>query len=134
MTEEQANVMRECVTLSYEGKITFGEVVGRLMKIGVERYHADYSRTEKTYYMPDGESLVVPTNHPPLPVAEAFSAEGVGAAIREIQRGQIDYKEFVRKTCNAGCVGYFVQIAGRQALYFGRKGEVFVEPFPSPKK
>jgi len=31
----------------------------------------------------------------------------------------------------AGCVGYFVQIAGRRALYFGRNGESHVELFPS---
>jgi hypothetical protein len=30
----------------------------------------------------------------------------------------------------AGCVGYFVQIAGRRTLYFGRNGETHVELFP----
>jgi hypothetical protein len=29
----------------------------------------------------------------------------------------------------AGCVGYFVQIAGRRAIYFGRNGEFHVEQF-----
>jgi hypothetical protein len=32
----------------------------------------------------------------------------------------------------AGCVGYFVLIAGKQAPYFGRKGVIPVEHFPQP--
>lgn len=131
MTGDQMTVMTECVSLSVQGKIGFGEVVVRLMRIGVERYHADYSRIEKTYYMPDGESFVVPLGRGPLQVADEFSPNGIEAAIRLIQRGQIDYVEFLKRTCEAGCIGYFVQITGRQVLYFGRRGEVFVEPFPS---
>lgn len=130
MTSDQMTVMKECVSLSMQGRISFGQVVVRLMGIGVERYHADYSRGEKTYYLPDGQSFIVSLSHEPLHVAEAFSPQAVEAAIRLIQCGQIDYVEFLKRTCDAGCVGYFVQIAGRQALYFGRKGEVFVEPFP----
>ena len=33
----------------------------------------------------------------------------------------------------AGCVGYFVQIAGRRVLYFGRRGEIYTELFPGAK-
>ena len=39
------------------------------MRIGLERYHADYTRHETTYYMPDGESIVVPVDHPSQPIA-----------------------------------------------------------------
>ena len=41
------------------GELTFPEIVGRLAAIGLERYHADYSRQEITYYLPNGDSLVV---------------------------------------------------------------------------
>lgn len=125
-------VMREGVALSLQARITFPEVVRRLIGIGVERYHADYGRLEKTFYMPDGQSLVVPMEHPALPVADAFSAAGVEGAIRAIQRGEIDYPRFLTRTAEAGCVGYFVLLAGQQAQYFGRRGEVHIEPFPAP--
>jgi uncharacterized protein YbcV (DUF1398 family) len=131
MNQQQIKVIQECASLSIEGKTSFGAVVGRLVEIGLERYHADYSRHECTYYMPDGESLVVPVKHPPGPIAEPFSATGVQAAVRQAQRDEIFYPEFVKQTRAAGCVGYFVQITGRQVIYFGRKGEQHVERFPS---
>jgi uncharacterized protein YbcV (DUF1398 family) len=69
----------------------------------------------------------------PWTVAEEFTEAGVVDALRAIQRGEILYLEFVRRIMDAGCSGYFVLITGRQALYFGRKGEVYVEKFPTPK-
>jgi uncharacterized protein YbcV (DUF1398 family) len=130
MNADQIAVARQCASLSIAGKISFGEVVGRLMGIGLERYHADYTRNECTYYMPDGESIVAPVQHPPAPIASAFSAKGIEAAVRQAQRGEIFYPEFLKQTHAAGCVGYFVQITGRQVIYFGRGGEQHVEPFP----
>jgi uncharacterized protein YbcV (DUF1398 family) len=131
MTQQQIAVIQECASLSIAGKISFGAVVGRLMEIGLERYHADYSRHESTYYVPNGESLVVPVTHPPQPIAQAFSAKGVEAAVRQAQRGEIFYPEFLKQTFAAGCVGYFVQITGRQVIYFGRNGEQHIERFPA---
>jgi uncharacterized protein YbcV (DUF1398 family) len=130
MNREQIADIQECASLSIEGMISFGAVGGGLMGIGLERYHADYSRHESTYYMPDGESIVVPVNHPSQPIAETFSAAGVGSAVRQAQRGEIFYPEFVKQTKAAGCVGYFVQITGRQVIYFGRNGEQHIEQFP----
>jgi uncharacterized protein YbcV (DUF1398 family) len=130
MNQEQIAVIQECASLSIQGKISFAAVVGRLMGIGLERYHADYSRHESTYYMPDGESLVVPVNHPVEPIAKQFSAKGVEAAVRASQHGEIFYPEFLKRTMAAGCIGYFVQITGRQVIYFGRNGEQHVERFP----
>lgn len=125
-------VMQECVARSLAGTISFPEVVAKLQAVGVERYHTDYSRQEVTYYLPDGDSQVVPLPHPPHPIAQHFSSAAVEAAIREIQRGEIGYADFVRNTMAAGCIGYFVQIAGRRAIYFGRQGEFHVENFPPP--
>jgi uncharacterized protein YbcV (DUF1398 family) len=134
MNDQQIAVMRQCTERSLQGAISFPEVVGKLKEIGVERYHADYCRQEKTYYMPDGQSLVVQMPHPPQPIADTFSSQAVEAAIRQIQRGEIAYTEFLRQTMAAGCVGYFVQIAGRKALYFGRNGEIYLEAFPATPK
>lgn len=131
MDIERKTVMQECMQGSLQGKLTFPEVVHKLAKIGVERYHTDYSRQEVTYYLPDGESFVATMPHPREATATAFSAAAVEAAIRESQRGEIPYADFLRKTIAAGCVGYFIQIAGRRALYFGRNGEIHVELFPA---
>jgi uncharacterized protein YbcV (DUF1398 family) len=134
VNNEQLTAARECAGLSMAGKIHFGEVVGRLMKTGIERYHADYSRMENTYYAPDGGSCVVPMEHEPMPIADGFSAAQVEASVRQAQRGEIMYPQFVRQTTAAGCVGYFVQITGKCVQYFGRRGEVHTEWFPGAKK
>ena len=47
---------------SDEERATFGEVVKNLAGAGIERYHTDLLRGEKTYYLPDGESEVVKGN------------------------------------------------------------------------
>jgi uncharacterized protein YbcV (DUF1398 family) len=134
MKQEHAIAIQECDTLTNDGKLHFGEVVRRMREIGLERYHADYTRHERTYYMPDGQTLVLPDRHPEQPIAQDFSAVSVQAAIRAAQRGEIMYPEFLKQTFAAGCVGYFVCITGRQVIYFGRKGEQHIEHFPTAKK
>lgn len=133
MNSEQEQAAKKCATLSAAGKIHFGEVVGRLIKAGIERYHADYSRGENTYYSSDGSSCVVPMDHEPTQIAQAFSTGGVEAAVRMTQRGEIMYPEFTRRALAAGCIGYFVQITGKCVQYFGRNGEIHTEWFPGAK-
>lgn len=130
MNAVQTQVMQDCARGALTGELTFPEIVGRLAAIGVERYHADYTRQEITYYQTEGASLVVTVPHPSHTTAIEFSASAVEAAVRQSQRNEHTYLEFIRKTMAAGCVGYFVQITGRRAIYFGRNGESHVEHFP----
>ena len=131
MNAEKTRVIDECVRGSLTGELNFPQIVGRLAAIGVERYHADYTRHEITYYMADGDSYVASTPHHPHATAIEFSAVAVETAVRQSQRGEHSYADFVRKTMEAGCVGYFVQITGKRAIYFGRNGDSHVERFPA---
>ena len=126
-------IVAECTRGSDEERLTFPAVVGKLMQAGVERYRADLCRSEKTYYMSDGESHVVPAAKIDGVAAQIFSAAGVETAVRAIQAGKITYKDFCARIAAAGCVDYTVSIAGRRAIYFGRTGDFYVEPFPSAK-
>lgn len=134
MNAAQSKVMDECAQGALSGALTFPEIVGCLAAIGVERYHADYSRREITYYLPDGASHVASTQHSPAETgdetASEFSATAVASAVRQSQQNEHTYLDFIRKTMSAGCVGYFVQITGRRVLYFGRNGEIHIEHFP----
>jgi uncharacterized protein YbcV (DUF1398 family) len=132
MNAEQEQVIQGCVRGALTGELAFPEIVGRLAQIGVERYHADYSRQEITYYFPDGDSLVVAAPHPSHTTAAEFSPSAVEAAVQRSQRNEHTYLDFIRETMAAGCVGYFAQIAGRRVIYFGRNGESHVEYFPPP--
>ena len=59
MDSRVKEVTVEATRASDEERATFGEVVMKLMQAGVERYHCDLVRGEKTYYLPNGESEVV---------------------------------------------------------------------------
>ncbi len=124
-------ILKECTEASDQERVTFPEVVMKLMQAGVERYHADLLRGEKIYYLPSGDSERIPAGPIETTPAHEFDASGVEAAIRAIQQNKIRYREFCERIAQAGCVGYIVSLAGRRAVYYGRSGENYVEPFPS---
>ena len=125
------NVVQECTEASDQERVTFPEVVVKLAQAGIERYHADLLRAEKTYYLPSGESHRVPAGEIGAPAATEFAAGDVAAAVRAIQQRKIQYRELCERIVRAGCVGYMVSLAGRRAVYYGRTGENYVEPFPN---
>jgi uncharacterized protein YbcV (DUF1398 family) len=132
MNQERVLTVYACVGASQTGERTFPEIVQQLSEVGVERYHTDYTRLEKTFYFADGESIVTTIPDELQRIGDEFSATEVEAAVRQSQRNEHTYVDFVRKTIGAGCVGYWVHIMGRHAVYFGRKGETHLERFPEP--
>jgi uncharacterized protein YbcV (DUF1398 family) len=131
MQAEIIDTMQECTDASDQERISFPEVVMKLMQVGVERYHADLLRAEKVYYLPSGESHRVQAAAVNVAPAQAFAADGVAAAVRAIQQNRIQYREFCQRIAQAGCVGYMVSMAGRRAVYYGRTGDSYIEPFPA---
>ncbi len=128
------SVLHECLAAAFAGRMTFPESVGRMMETGVERYHADLTRLEKTHYGLDGSTHLETMPLADAPAAPAaFSDAGVQAAITTIQQRQIDYLEFLRRVMAAGTASYSVYLNGRKAIYFGRNGDFHVEPFPAAK-
>jgi uncharacterized protein YbcV (DUF1398 family) len=132
MHQEALEVMHECARLSNHGKISFPEVVRKLTRAGVERYHTDLTCQEHVYYMPNGETHVEPIDLPAWPIAQEFNDAWISLALKAIQSGDILYMEFLRRLMAAGCVGYFVLLTGRKTEYFGRMGEIHIDPFPAP--
>jgi uncharacterized protein YbcV (DUF1398 family) len=133
MQAEITKVMQECTEGSDQERLSFPEVVMKLAHAGVERYHADLTRAEKIYYLPTGEShRVEAANVHAIPPSN-FTADEVAAAVKAIQQKEIAYREFCERIAKAGCVGYMVSLAGRRAVYYGRSGDSYVEPFPAAK-
>lgn len=133
MTQAQIKAVEECARLSAAGEIHFVEVIQRLVANDIERYHADYSRDETTYYAASGGSCIVPMAVEHGEIAQPFSPGGVESAVRQSQRGEIMYPKFTKQAVAAGCVGYFVLIAGKCVQYLGRRGEIHTEWFPDAK-
>ncbi len=83
--------------------------------------------------MPDDESRVLACEAIEGTPALEFSAAGVERAVRAIQAGKLSYRGFCEAISAAGCVSYFVSLAGRRAVYYGRSCESYVEPFPAAR-
>lgn len=122
--------MHEALAGSSEGRLTFPQVIGLLVGAGVESYSVDFVHGDDTFYMPDGRTHVEPVTLPSAPVAEHFSEADVSATIRAAQADTIRYPEIVDRLRKAGVAAYWVFLAGRKVIYFGRKGELHVEEFP----
>ncbi len=127
-------ILDECTQGALNGVTTFPETLMKIGPIGVERYYADLVRMEKTFYFKDGRTYVVRLPVAGMPaLAREFDAVSVAKTIKTIQRGEIDYQEFLRLVVAAGCTAYAVFLDGRHAAYYGRGGEVYIERFPNAK-
>lgn len=131
MNTHAKNAADECTRASDEERMIFPDILKLLMAAGIERYRADLCRSEKIYYLTDGTSHLTPCKPVTGDIAQDFSASGVEAAVRASQSGEIRYGEFCKRIAAAGCVDYIVTLAGRRAIYYGRKGEAHIEVFPA---
>jgi uncharacterized protein YbcV (DUF1398 family) len=127
------SIVKEMTRRSFAGDIKFPEVVRQLAEAGVERYLMDFATRMKITVGTDGSAYTYVYTFDGGQIGDAFDETGVVSALRATQRGEIQYQEFLRAVMKAGCTGYAVMITGRRALYFGRRGEVYVEVFPPQK-
>lgn len=130
MDVQTQEIIEACVAGSQAGTRSFGEVVGALVGCGIESYRVDYRQGAATYFLPSEASHTVTFGGHEGAIADGFDHDAVVEAIRGAQSGVVKYPEFVRRTMQAGCVGYVVWIVGRHVVYFGRRGESHVEHFP----
>jgi uncharacterized protein YbcV (DUF1398 family) len=127
-------IINECLQASF-ADTPFPVVVQKLAGAGVTNYNADLMTLRKTYYDAGSESVdeILPLPSPPT-VAARFDGDAVQAAVKTIQRKEIGYAEFLRRIMKAGCSSYQVFFNGRKAIYFGRDGDFYIEPFPAVTK
>jgi uncharacterized protein YbcV (DUF1398 family) len=124
-------VIVETAHSTLAGTISFPDVVRQLLSAGVEYYHVDYVRLQKTFYSADGDAVVVPITYEGLPpVAADFDAAGLGAAILASQREGQKYRDFTSRAMTAGVQGYMAFLRGQRVTYWGRSGDQHTEWFP----
>ncbi len=132
MNDRLAKIAQTCLDGAENNTMTFPQIVGTLMQAGFESYGIDYRRSTATYFLPDGDSVVLPTQHGSRSIAATLDTAAVQAAIKEAQQlvAGYTYAGFCKKVMAAGCVGYIVSFTGRRAVYFGRDAAIHVEYFP----
>ena len=133
MNSDLQNIALHAMWAAERGTLTFPEIIAKLLAAGFEGYAIDLRRETATYYRPDDDSVQFETHYTPNPVAPAFDAVALKAAIREAQTlaPGYTYAGFCAKAKAAGCAGYLVSFPGRRATYFGRTGETHTEHFPA---
>ena len=126
--------MHDVSVATEQGRMTFPQVVGRLLEAGVESYLVDFAAGKKTHYLTNGETYTEEMTAELEQIANEFSLEELVAAIRGAQADTVRYPEFVRLATAAGAIGYWAFLMGKRVVYFGRKGEIHVEEFPKSKQ
>jgi uncharacterized protein YbcV (DUF1398 family) len=126
-------VVHEVMVQTQAGSMIFPDVVQQLVEAGVESYFCDLAAGSETFYGCAGTTHVETMTLPAAAAAEEFSATGIQAAIRGAQADTVRYPEFVQLSREAGVTAYWAFLTGRKVVYFGRKGEQHVEPFPSSR-
>jgi uncharacterized protein YbcV (DUF1398 family) len=132
MDPRPQDIAQTCLDGAENNTMTFPQIVGTLMQAGFESYTIDFRRASATYYLPDGDSIMLPTHRTAVPIADKLDAATVQAAIKEAQQlvPGYSYAGFCTKIMAAGCTSYIVSFPGRRAVYLGRRGEIHVEHFP----
>jgi uncharacterized protein YbcV (DUF1398 family) len=132
MDAERIAIANTCLKAAYDKSMSFPEIVGTLIKTGFEGYFVDYRRGTTTYFMPDGDNVVLENCSSEGAVAAQFDSAGVASQVKWAQANPPDYSyaAFSRNAKAFGCAGYIVSFSGRRVLYFGRTAETHVEHFP----
>ena len=124
-------ILDQCTTGAFDGSVPFPETIRKVTEDGVEWYSGNLILGMKTYYGSDLSHYQTPWPNYTVPsIADRFCADSVSGAIRASQSREINYREFLKRIANAGVVSYTVHLKGRKAIYFGRHGDSFIEPFP----
>jgi uncharacterized protein YbcV (DUF1398 family) len=129
-----ADVIRKMAEVTLSGAMPFPEIVGNLIKEGVEYYLVDYASLSFSFYGADGGVVVAPLTFEDLPqIASDFNLAELRAAILNSQKHGQKYRQFCVRAMQAGVQSYFAFLRGQRVLYIGRQGDQHVEWFPGAK-
>jgi uncharacterized protein YbcV (DUF1398 family) len=113
--------------------LSFPLAVGRLMELGVQRYHVDYVGQTITAYA--GEEVdIAPVALEKVEGTHEWSADKIRTALSLVQAGKTSYTEFSKGAIEAGVTDYHACISGKRVVYMSALGDIYVELFPGQKK
>jgi len=106
----------------------FAEAIPELIRLNVQRYHADFVARTITAYV-DHQAYTHQIAFPLYEQGGKWNVEGILVAGKLIEEEKISYYEFVRTTSGHGVTDYWVFIHGQKAVFMGGLGEVHVSDF-----
>jgi len=130
-----ADVIRKMAEVTLSGLMPFPEIVGNLIKEGVEYYHVDFVSLSFSFYSANGGVVVAPLVYEDLPeVATDFNAAELRAAIMDSQQNGQKFRQFCVRATKSGVQSYFAFLRGQRVLYIGRQGDQHIEWFPGAER
>jgi uncharacterized protein YbcV (DUF1398 family) len=130
-----ADVIGKMAEVTLSGSMPFPEIVGNLIKEGVEYYRVDYVSLSFSFYGANGGVVVAPLTFEGLPeVSIDFNAAELRSAILDSQQNGQKFRQFCIRATKAGVQSYFAFLRGQRVLYIGRQGDQHVEWFPGAKR
>jgi uncharacterized protein YbcV (DUF1398 family) len=115
-------------------KLTFPEVVRRLLDAGVESYFCDLAIRQETFYMRDLKTPVQKMTPPTAFVAEEFLVSGAHCSDSWRSGRHHSLSRIFQALRRCRVIAYWAFLTGRKVMYFGRRGEIHVEEFGRPKQ
>lgn len=130
-----ADLVRKMAEATLKGEMPFPEIVGNLVREGVEYYRVDYISGSFSFHNAGGAIVVAPLSLDGLPeVAADFNAGDLRAAILDSQQNGQAFRQFCIRAMKAGVQSYFAFLRGQRVLYLGRQGDQHLEWFPGAKR
>jgi uncharacterized protein YbcV (DUF1398 family) len=77
MNAPHAGIAQTCLDAAYDKTASFPEIIGKLLEAGFEGYLVDYRRNTTTYYLADGDRVVLENRASPEQVARTFDPPAV---------------------------------------------------------
>lgn len=126
-----ADVIRKMAGVTISGAMPFLEILGTLIKEGVEYYHVDHLSRSFSFYSENGGVVGAPLALEDLPeVASAFNVAELRAAILDSQQNGQKYRQFCVRAARSGVQSCFVFLRSQRVLYIGCQGDQHFEWFP----
>ena len=82
MDAQRIATAQSCPDAAQHGTMAFPEIVATLIRSGFESYIVDYRRGTTTYFLPDGDSIMLENCLPNGTIAPQFDQVGVAAQIK----------------------------------------------------
>lgn len=130
-----ADVIKKMAEVTLTGSMPFPEIVGSLVKEGVEYYRVDFMSLSFCFYSASGGVVFAPLMLEGLPeVATDFNVAELRAAILDSQQNGQKFRQFCARAMASGVQSYFAFLRGQRVLYIGRQGDQHIEWFPGAKR
>jgi len=119
----------ELIDSALNDEISFDRFSESVQELGVESIAFDMLKRRHTFYGSNGLAFDHPlkSDHPPFDIVSSFKREAVITAIGAFDRQEISASQFHVALAAAGVSFARCYFKGRQAIYFGRQGDFYLE-------